>query len=256
MAESLPRYTRFWAKQAKMLADADIEAFSDRTVQLRLLRTVELLAASMGSDIVWENETETALAGIRQPTETLEISLDALVNLFIQRSPTAAYAFGLGELKVWCAWRVESQLRLAAGEDAQILLEEAKGRPILTRLAHLLSDNPIEFQADGDIRFYGKATAQHRFQLSNYYRSLKPAERVGRPRKETMPKGTSWAPLDLTRAQQAARMKDERADWTAIAKALLPDFNPADYNPRTRDKARKAVSRLVERGRLERDRPS
>lgn len=240
MAEPFPRSTRFWQKQAALLAESDREAFSDRMVQLRVMRCVELLAAEVGLGIIWKDKADVvALSIIRHPGETLGSSFEALVRVYLERSSSAAHAFSLAELKAWCAWRVESELRLAAGEDAQTLLEEAKGRPILTRLAHFLPDNPTELQPNGSLRGYEKAKTEHWLQLRSWSRSRLPAGRPGRPPTQgrvLAHHAGGKRPLDPELCRSAAHMRKTGSSLKEIGLILAPGRN-LDH-----------IRRLIEKG--------
>lgn len=226
-----PRMTKLWERQRVAIFQAFDEALSDPAVRAQWLETFTLFG-------IW---LQFFIEGDRDRADRVwPRYLDALDRLvpLLQRTPTIAHAFG-PQLERW----VEASFFEGAGCPLP--------EPLLPkRLARLLPDNPIELRPDGDLRFYQDANEKHRYQLRDYYRSLRPAGRPGRPRKEHKPKPPGPARLDVDLALRAAQMKEDGAKAHEIADALGVEYSR--YHRKDYDRMRKRVARLIERGRLER----
>ncbi len=234
--------TKLWRRQVQLLREALEEALTDPTIRAYWGRTAELFAKLRGVQVAFrDSHTERLVTLIRHTTSDAWESLETLAQLCRERAPALEHAFG-PYLDRWLLTFILQELGVELPKEL-----------LPRRLYRLLPDNPVVVRLDWSVVDLERARPEHFHQLRDYYRSLRPAGRRGRPRRQGRPRSGGRRTLDPELARLAAHMKDaEGRNWTEIARVLIEDARlPAFdlYDSRERERARQRIRRLVERGR-------
>lgn len=235
-----PRVTKLWRGQVHLLGEALKQALADPTIRAYWGRTAELFAGMCGLRVEFSDpRTEQLVMLIRGTTRDAWRSLEALTKLCRERAPALDHALG-PYLSQWL-------LAFIHGELGVELPKEFLPR----RIYRLLPDNPVVLRPDGSAVGFERAKSEHFHEVRDYYRSLRPEGRRGRPQDPGRPKSGGRQQLDPELARRAAHLKDaEGKDWTEVARilmkeSLLPAFDL--YEPRQRQRARQRIRRLIVR---------
>ena len=198
--ENLPRTTALFDKQRAQLTEAFRLACSDgKVMELR----VELLDANISDHDLH----------------------DVLVRLTVaaaEASPKLLHALG-SDLPKWMLRIGADDYASWLGVDVPAELAE-QFRP--WRLVHFLPDNPLFLRADGSLAGGSKIEDLAHFrQIRDYNRAMRPAKRVGRPRKAQVKSG-GRGKIELDEAIRIRDMKDAGKRAHEIARQLWPKKDP------------------------------
>lgn len=116
------------------------------------------------------------------------------------------------------------------------------------RLAHLSPDNPIRLGADGWATVPPFPQERHLYELRDYWDSMRPAGRPGRPRGQTPAATSGRRRIDPEIARRAAALKAAGSTWPEIARIVCPDLDLSRAADQAR--ARSRVNSAVQRGRI------
>ena len=151
-------------------------------------------------------------------------SHDELISILQERAAGLAHVLGI-YISEWLEAMFLTQFGLPVPKN------------LATRVQHFAPDNPLEIQPDGDVRHATAAGGRHYQQLRDYYRSRKPTSGPGRP------------PVSVPQALRVYQMAQEGKHWSEIALAEFPDYD--HYDPMQKERMRKKIDRLRERGAIE-----
>jgi len=226
-----PRPTAFTKKRSAAILAAYEVALADQAIAARIadyLAAVEEVASAADDD---EVASVTLLAA--------EI---ALVRTVRADAPELSRILGNRLLPFISRVAVYHALRGAdpRGDEREIARQVALHWPLKTE--RLFAHNPLTATPDGSINIPPGAAGQADLpqfarEIRDYQRSCRAEGKAGRPVK-----------LNKDQCLRAAALYQSGAKWPAIARAEGIDFDP--YDKRSRDRTRKAVYRLVERGNL------
>ena len=212
-----PRMTKSWKTRYEEHSRLFKEAMGDKGTEKTRQDAVHALSKHLAATPAQRESTFAEYLASR----------DGLTNLLQKRFPDMAYVFGV----YLCEWL-----------DAWFLTQLGYSIPegLARRIEHLGPDNPLEILPGGDVRNMDRASSPNVFDLRNYYRSLEPESRQGRP------------PLRTAQAIRVYQMYLDGKHWPEIAGIEFPDYD--DSNIGQREKMRKRIDRLRERGAIESDR--
>lgn len=226
MSGAVHRMTPFMEKETRLEAEASLEIIEDAEVRPH-----------------WQRYASAVIVRERLGLDTGEESatLRTLLDRIKDRLPKLEHAFG-EHLPVWLRYFTLVIMAQAAQDPRdREACERAQVAAMPTQIERFLPDNPITITTDpatgkpilADVE---GATPAHFMRIASYFRSLKPARPVGRPKGPAKPPESGKPPVNPELALRVYQCTLDGMKWQEIAPKVLHTPIPSD--PKARENLR------------------